>query len=296
MTRTSERGSILISVLALALLLGFLAAIASVVVRAAHGAGRSFVEDIRAEQAARAGLEKLIAESGGLENLLPSTTLQLTGLTVAVVARNEAGRVDLNRASPELIAGVFRLAGADADLAKSLAARVEDWRDEDNDVSDGGGAESADYRGGGRADGPANRPFVHVGELALVLGMPLNVAAAAAPYFTVASTLEKINPLLADPALLMAIPGTDEAHVRDFLAQRDNMGLPFENLVARLGAQVQEYVTDENGSAWRADMLVRFGPRNVRRFEAIVGPGMDGEPYGVLAWNAGVTSPSPTVP
>lgn len=287
--RTGERGSILISVLALAILLGFLAAVASIVTRAAHGSGRAFSDDVRAEQAARATIEKLVAESGGTADLMPYTTLAFRGLTTQASLRDEAGRIDLNTAPPELIAGVFVAVGASPDFADLLAARVVDWRDEDDSVSKGGGAERSAYAGTGRADGPANRPFVHVAELGLVLGIPPAVAAAASPYFTVASKLATVNPLSASREVLLAIPGTDPARVQDFIETREkDTGLPFKSLAARLGTGAAKYLSDGRGKASRVLVTVSFSPRNLRRFEAIIADGSNGEPYRVVSWQSGV--------
>jgi general secretion pathway protein K len=294
MARTAERGSILISVLALAILLAFLAAIATAVVRAAHGSGRAFADDIRAEHAARAVLEKLVAENPDPRTAVGSA-LVLPGLAAEVLMSNEAGRIDLNTAPPELIAGVFRALRMEEDFAATLAARIVDFRDEDDKVSQNGGAERDAYRAQGRADGPANRPFAHVAELALVLGMPLQAAAAAAPYFTVASKQAGINPLVASDAVLMALPGVDAAHVADFLDARAAGDIPIDRLKARLNPAASKFLVDDFGAASRAQIVVRLGPRNIRRFEAIVAPGSEKEPYRILAWQAGAPPPPPVM-
>jgi general secretion pathway protein K len=204
---------------------------------------------------------------------------------VVIMARSESARIDLNLASPELLAGLFLQLGVAPEEATNYAARVVDWRDEDDRVEKGGAERSA-YRGLGRVDSPRNGPFVHVAELGLVLGIPAAVAAAAAPYVTVASGQEQINPLLADPPVLLAIPGVSPNRVRDFLAQRAKLGATFASLIPHLG-DVEEFVSEEPGRAVRFEALVRLGPNNQRRFEAVVyvAPG-DKEPFRILAWDA----------
>jgi general secretion pathway protein K len=162
---------------------------------------------------------------------------------------------------------------------------VVDWRDEDDKVQTGG-AERAAYRALGRVDGPRNGPFVHPAELALVLGIPAQVAAAAAPYITVASGHEQINPMLADPPVLMALPGVSANGVRDFLAQRASPTATFETAMRSLG-RVEDFVSTDPGTGVRFEGRVRMGANNERRFEAVVyvleG---DREPFRILAWDA----------
>jgi general secretion pathway protein K len=281
-----ERGSVLISVLALGALLGVLAAIASTVMHAAFGSSRLYADNIRAEVAAQAAIEQLIAESAGSQEIGAYTTLRLGDVEVLARATDESARVDLNTAPRELIAGVFRIVGVEEDEAQRFAARVLDWRDEDHRPLEGG-AERDAYRGAGRVDGPSNRPFAHVAELALVLGIPTGIAAAAAPYFTVASRLDRINPMLAEPILLLALPGVGSAKAQDFLKARETLPLPFDRIAGRLG-EVSRYVTDERGAAVRVDIDVGLGPGGRRHFEAVVARGDEEQPFRVVSWQAGI--------
>lgn len=281
-----RRGSVLVSVLALGALLGVLAAIASTVVHAAFGSSRTFADNVRAEVAARAAVEQLIADTAGAEEIAAYSTLRLGNVQVLARATDESARVDLNTAPRDLLAGVFRIVGVEEDEAQSFAARVIDWRDEDSRQLEGG-AERDAYRGEGRADGPGNRPFAHVAELSRVLGIPVGVAAAAAPYFTVASRLNRLNPMLAEPILLLALPGVSSAKAQDFIKARDTLPLPFEKIVSRLGA-VTRYVTEERGAASRIDIDVALGPGGQRHYEAIVARGDKEEPYRIVSWQAGI--------
>lgn len=281
-----NRGSMLVLVLFLAGLLSVFAAVAAMAMRAAQNSSRGFADSLRAEEAARGAIEQAVAQSGGVVAGMTGTSIVIFGqVQVVVTARNESARINLNLAPPQLLTGLFQQLGVTADQANVYAARVVDWRDDDDQV-ERGGAERAAYRGLGRVDGPRNGPFVHVAELGLVLGIPGPVAAAAAPYITVASGHEQINPMLADPPVLLAMPGTSADRVRDFLAQRAKLGATFESLVSSLG-DVEEFVTEDPGQAVRLEALVRLAPNNERRFEAVVYvlPG-DKEPFRILAWDA----------
>jgi general secretion pathway protein K len=286
--QANNRGSMLVLVLFLAGLLSVFAAVAAMAMRAAQNSSRGFADGLRAEEAARGAIEVAVAQAGGAIARMGGTLITNFGqVQVSVVARNEAGRIDLNMAPPQLLAGLFRRLGVGAEDANLYAARIVDWRDEDDKVEKNGGAERAAYRSLGRVDGPRNGPFVHVAELGLVLGIPVQVVAAAAPYFTVASGLEQINPMFADPPVLLAIPGVSPDRVRNFLVERAKPGTKPQILIASLGKTVEEFVTEESGKAVRFEAQVRLAPNNERRFEAVVyvveG---DSEPFRILAWDA----------
>jgi general secretion pathway protein K len=285
-SKPGNRGSMLVLVLFLAGLLSVFAAVAAMAMRAAQNSSRSFSENLRAEEAARGAIEQAVAQSGGTIAGLTGNLITDFGQTrVALTARSETARIDLNLAPPELLAGLFQQLGVAPDQAGAYAACIVDWRDED-DKTEKNGAERAAYRAVGRVDGPRNGPFVHVAEVGLVLGIPAQVAAAAAPYLTVASGQEQINPMLADPPVLLAIPGVSANGVRDFLAQRSKPGATFASSIPSLG-QVENFVTEETGQAVRFEARVALAPNNERRFEAVVYvlPG-DKEPFRILAWDA----------
>jgi general secretion pathway protein K len=284
--KPTNRGSMLVLVLFLAGLLSVFAAVAAMAMRAAQNSSRGFAEGLRAEEAARGAIEQAVAQSGGVVAGLSGISMATFGQTqVALTAQSESGRINLSLAPPELLAGLFKQLGVAPDQANVYAARIVDWRDEDDKVEKGG-AERAAYRSLGRVDGPRNGPFVHVAELGLVLGIPTRVAAAAAPYLTVASGQEQINPMFADPPVLMAIPGVSANGVRDFLAQRSKPGATFASLLPSLG-KVEEFVSEEPGQAVRFEVRVRLALNNERRFEAVVYvlPG-DKEPFRILAWDS----------
>ena len=282
----NNRGSILVAVLLIAAIVSVFVAVASRSLQAGTDASRSFAESLRAEEAMRAAIEQIAALTGPAGPLRPSSTVVVLGTTsVEMNFTDEISRIDLNNAPIDLLTGIFRVVGVEANEARRHAARIVDWRDDDDQLVEEGGAEVTAYRAVGRLDGPRNGPFMHVAELALVLGIPKNVAAAVAPYVTVASGSETVNPLLADPPVLMAIPGLKEDQVRQFLDDRVFRNMAPNDLVGRLGP-VEDYVTVETSKAVRYEGRVRF-TGNERRFEAVVTvTSGDTEPYRILAWDA----------
>jgi general secretion pathway protein K len=282
-----RRGSVLLAVLFLAGLLGIFAAVASSVMNAAADSSRSFAEGIRADAAMRSAIEYMVARTGsGLKDAVGTALVDVGPIKVVLSVHDEAARIDLNKAPPELLAGIFQQVGVSAETARMYAARIVDWRDDDDDVSPNGGAERGAYRAAGRVDGPRNGPFLSVAELALVLGLPARAAAAVAPYVTVASGRDKVNPLQADPPVLRAMPGMSQERMLDLLEQRKKPGIDVASLISRLGP-VQDYVTDEAGLAVRFEGRVVLSPRIERRYEAVVAVvDGDSEPYRILAWDA----------
>ena len=264
-----NRGSMLILVLFLAGLLGVFAIVAAMVMQAAATSSRSFADSLKAEELFRAAIEQTVAQSGGsITNMRGTNIVVLDQAQIAVTLTDQSARIDLNQAPPVLLAGLLRQVGLPDDQANIYAARIVDWRDEDDQAQKNGGAERAAYRAVGRVDGPRNGPFIHPAELALVLGIPPRVAAAAAPYVTVASGHEQINPMLADPPVLLAVPGMTEKAVRDLLAQRTNPMLRFEDLSTGLGREAAQYFGNDPGVAVRFEGLVRLGVNNERRIRS----------------------------
>lgn len=282
-----QRGSILVAVLFLAGLLGIFAAVAASVMGAAADSSRAFAETIRADEAMRSSIEYVVARTGNAIQEARGVAVVGVGRNVVnVTVRDETARIDLNRAPAELLAGIFQQAGVGADDAKVFAARILDWRDADDKITQPGGAERGAYRAAGRIDGPRNGRFLHVAELSLVLGISPRIAAAVAPYVTVASGREKVNPMLADPPVLRAIPGMTQQRLLDILDQRKRTGMTAQALIARL-EPLQDFLTDEAGLAVRFEARVQLSRSSERRYEVVVSVvESDSKPYRILAWDA----------
>jgi general secretion pathway protein K len=286
-TRDSQRGSILLAVLFLSGLLGIFAAIAASVMHAAADSSRAFAETVRGDEAMRSAIEYTVARTGSSLAQSRGIAMVAVGRTnVAVTVREETARIDLNRADPEMLTNIFVQVGIPAESARMYAARIVDWRDEDDKVTGTLGAERGNYRAAGRTDGPRNGKFVHVAELGLVLGVPVRAAAAVSPYVTVVSGKDTINPMLADPPVLAAIPGMTQQRVLEILELRRRPGATFKSLQGSLAA-VQDFVTEEPAAAVRFEGRVQLSRASERRYEVLVSV-VEGDtaPYRILAWDA----------
>jgi general secretion pathway protein K len=95
--------------------------------------------------------------------------VRLLDATAEVVVEREETRLDLNTVGPELLFALFGANGWKEHDARSMAARILDWRDAD-DKPEEGGAEQNEYDEAGLPYGPRNGPFECTEELRQVMG------------------------------------------------------------------------------------------------------------------------------
>lgn len=185
------RGAALLLVMWLLLLLSALVAGYAAAARIESLQGDGLARAVLAREAARSGLEYAMArvQDPDPQRRWPpdgrAHTLAFEGAQIEVQVRDEAGKIDLNSAAPDLLAGLFEQLGEDRGAAVQLAGAIVDWRDEDSLNQPSGGAEDADYAQAGLAWGARDGDFETVAELQQVLGMRADLYAAAAPHFTV---------------------------------------------------------------------------------------------------------------
>jgi general secretion pathway protein K len=181
----------------------------------------------------RALYEMLVARagSGGWRADATVHELELAGASVRVTISDEAGKIDLNAASPALLEGLLASADVPDAERRSLIDAILDWRDADHDVRPYG-AEDSHYRSQGKIYGAKDAPFDSVDELQLVLGMSLAVWQKLKPLLTVHSRQPGVNPAAASREVLLAIPGVDPAEVERYLASREQPPVLRQEFVA----------------------------------------------------------------
>lgn len=128
------------------------------------------------------------------------------GSVIRVVVEAEAGKVNINQASEDLIKALLVGAGLDDRAASALSDTIADYRDPDNERRTLG-AELAEYLAAGRTEGPKNAPFDSVEELAEVLGVSDELFRSVRPYLTVNSGRNGIDARKAQPELLAMLSG-----------------------------------------------------------------------------------------
>ena len=209
---------------------------------------------------------------------------------VAVDFRSEAGRIDLNSAPKELLAGLFAGLGAKYSAAEYYAERVIGWRTAQD--PDQRNEEASAYRTAGLAYGPRQGPFGHVGELALVLGLPPFLVERALPFVTVFSGRAEINIVAAAPEVVAAVPGMTPDRLYAVLSQVGR-GPQNAQFLQRLVGD-QSGITIEAGKTARVAVRMDFDIGHRVRGEAVIllATSEAGEPFRVLSWRDDFDGPT----
>lgn len=215
--RESRRGFILVSVLgALIVLTGLAAAVAYLVRTAVIGAAATRAE-LTIDALTRSGVEVAAYELFFLKRpaaVVNGRQIRMDDGVITLFVVDEAGKIDLNAATPEVLESLWRSIGEPGGItSESFAARVADYRDADGKAGEKGGAEAPDYAAAGPDRAPADAPFVAVDDLQNVLGVPIQAAQALAPLLTVHNPSGKVSVFSATPAVIRALP--DGAGVLD---------------------------------------------------------------------------------
>ncbi|MEQ8176941.1 MAG: type II secretion system protein GspK [Amphiplicatus sp.] len=183
--RHAQKGAALLIVLWTALLLSALTAgaIASARIEARIAAART--QRFLGEQALRSALD-YAAWSVAVGEARPDgdaivENFALNGFAVTVEPSAESRKLDINLASEEIWAEALGEAGAEPEEAQIYAARIADWRDED-DLVRPNGAEGREYRVKNLKIG--NRDFYSVGELHNIIGLPPALVHCLTPSLT----------------------------------------------------------------------------------------------------------------
>jgi general secretion pathway protein K len=131
------------------------------------------------------------------------------GRTVSVQATDEAGKIDLNASSIELLQSLLLSVGADSRTAETTAQHIVEWRYPNADPA----KLASMYRSAGRDYAPPQAPFETVDELGLVLGMTPDLLRLLRPHLTIWHPTDP-DPTVADPVVLQALrekPGNTAA-------------------------------------------------------------------------------------
>jgi general secretion pathway protein K len=221
-----ERGLALLTVL---WVLALLSVIAAGLVSQTHAElliARNMKEQARARALADGGV--FLAIPHMLDPLLETQwrpdgrerIVEYGGGTIRIVLQDEAGKIDLNAAPDELLAGLFAALGVGSEETARLVDAIADWKDV-GDLHRLNGAKRDDYRRAGLGWVPRNGPFESVEELRLVFGMTPALYARASPLVTIYSQNARVNSAMASEQVLQALPGAKPAEIARFVQARD---------------------------------------------------------------------------
>jgi general secretion pathway protein K len=291
----SSRGIALISVLWIS---GLLAVIAASFVSSTRTEARlalNQLENAKAEALADGGVSEAIMR---LLDTDPKTawrgdrTSHLLALgegEVQIAIEDEDGKIDLNAAPLELLAGLFRALGLEQEAAQTMADRIGDFRDADSEPEPLG-AEDQAYFDAGLPEGPADRPFATESELLRVLGMTRELYERIRPYVTVYSGAEGIDPTRAPRIVLEALPGITRPLVEQFLAAQAEPQAGPQFTIADSGLlKLQSYLVPSREITYTVRATARTqGGGNFLREAVIELAGGRGQPFLVHAWRRGL--------
>jgi general secretion pathway protein K len=217
-------------------------------------------------------------------------SFRLGKANVAVNFISEAARIDLNTASPQLVANFFAGLGAQPQQAQDYADRIDGWITPPRPASRFATAENNEealYRAAGRSYSPRGAPFAHIDELSLVLDLPPTLIERAKPFLTVYSGRNQIDVLDAAPEVVAAIPGITP-NLLNNLAEARRAGAAPEVVQRLLGTlPLQGVVSIEGGDTYRVQVRIRYDNGRQDASEVVIATGLTDKPYRVLWWRDG---------
>ena len=286
MSMRSERGVALLVVMwactLLAILLGGYAALAHT-----EGLQASYqFQQTRAHYAAEAGMMRAIyaLQAPNINDRWTADgrvyPFAYEDAKVGVSITAESGKVDLNAATPDVLARLLANTGVDAQHAATIAQAIVDWRSFPMTPQQAT-QRAAVYTAAGRDYGPRNGPFASIDELQMVLGMNPDIYEAVAPYVTIWSGRASPDPNTAPLLALASIPpGMDLQQAAAMIAARQG------NIAANAGVGL----VGNNGitHSIRSEAVLADGTRAVLRATVrLQGFRPGSQAFAVLRWQEG---------
>ena len=281
----SQRGFVIVAVLWILIALSSLAMIFSMYLSASAHAVAVGDTALKAEALVSAGVEltayQLTLAEDDKRPLRGAFHFRMNDADVAVTFTSEAARIDLNLAPKELLAGLFAALGARKDAAMEDADRIVGWRTrpQPGAVND----EAALYAAAGLVYPPRQALFTHANELTLVVGLPPALVERALPYVTVFNGSSNVDPKIAAPEVLAALPKKDKSADLFGGSAALSTNPPANSPAADLAAA--------KSTCYRIDTTISFGNGHRASSEVVIAIGDKAEPYRVLSWQDDVEPP-----
>lgn len=273
-THLPPDGFALISVIWIAGLLAALAIVFVFVVRSQAMLNRVTIDDSLAETVAD-GLVVLTAfqlatsvDSSAAKALNGQATncWWSEDIRARIAIQDQGGLIDVNTASPELIAALFGGLGVEPGKASAMVAALQDFRDPDKQ-SASGGTEPLVYAG--RSYGPKDAPLASAEEVDQIPGLDATLFKKLVPLVTVHSLQFGFDAKHAPPALLDRLKIVDP---EGYMARRFSSPSPGTVL------EIDVLTETAAGSRYRRRALVSL----VRQPE---------RPFATLSWRRGGDTP-----
>ncbi|WP_162241292.1 general secretion pathway protein GspK [Methylobacterium sp. Leaf113] len=181
--------------------------------------------EVQVEELGRSGIDLALANLTRLDpqdRLSGRFAVTLETGAISVEFTSETARADVNSASPQVLAALLIGIGLDHESAQRLGSEIADWREPQAGKRSNVAPDEA-YRDRGRSV-PAQRPFSDTVEIAEVLDMTPEILAGLLPLVTVCSGQAKIDPVIADEAMLRALFGGDAHKAQSYRDPRQYQG------------------------------------------------------------------------
>lgn len=286
-----QRGFALVLVIAILSVLALLAAAIAVETRSTALGARSRLEIIQARTLADSGVTIAIMRLLGRDE---ASRWQADGLvheepygnsSIRITIEDEAGKIDLNNAPKELIAGLLgEFAGADP--ASALSNAIFERRASFAATPQGTGRF---YTGGVISfQSLARLPFADVSELRLIPGMNAQLYEQLSPYVTVYSQSPMLNRQTASRVALLAIPNVTAGDVDALIASR---GVADRVAPAQLSAFARyTRIGDLQAATIVAEARLRGGISFTREAVVAISPDRPLEAPRLLRWRQRIVS------
>jgi general secretion pathway protein K len=283
---SSERGFVIIAVLWILMALSTLAMIFSLYL---SGSARALSVNDTALQAE--ALVSASLELAAYQLLLPDESerpshgsfhFRMDNADVVVAFKSETARIDLNFAPNEVLANLFAGLGAEKAAAQEDADRIIGWRT--RPVAGASNDEAALYAAAGLGYSPRQSLFTHVNELALVVGLPPALVDRALPFVTVFNGSSGVDPQIAAPEVIAALPGKTPAGPNDILGQRPALSNDTPATTAASPGPAQGNATTAKSASYRIETTINFNDGRRTASEVVIAFGDEAEPYRVLSW------------
>ncbi len=149
--------------------------------------------------------------------------------TVLISIQDEAGKIDLNAATEDLLLQLFSAIDQSEQEPQALVDRLIDYRDVDKDRRSSG-AEDSDYQSAGRDYGAKDQPFERTDELRRVLGVTAEIYATVRSMITVHSRQRGVDPNVAPNDVLAVLSVATDPAAASATTQEPQLRAPERNL------------------------------------------------------------------
>ncbi len=287
-----QQGFVLLVVMWLLILLSGIAIGMATTVQTDSRLTHNQLKEARARHLAQAGvyltvmklLDPKRSEAADAWNA-PAETVEVLGVPVRVRIVDECAKVDMNSGWGLLVTSVANAAAGDGKaFSTPLGSAILDWRDPDGRRRMKG-AEDDDYAGAGEPFGARDGPMETVEEAQLILGVTPAIYHRLKPLVTVDCLNAGVDPVVASPEVLAAVPGIEPAVLAAFLDAREREGIETVETLAQALAGDGKYFEVSRKAAFTVVATVEPAPGVEVSWGAIVRlTGDSTRPYEFRAW------------